>query len=74
MRPPKIYCRAESLKSPEPGAIYPMGPRSARNLAVYEGSWDLPNGSCTSLMAAARQGIGSVHHGGTVTASSPFTE
>jgi hypothetical protein len=42
LRPPKIYCRAESLKSPEPGPIYPMSSGSTRNFAVYGGSCDLP--------------------------------
>jgi hypothetical protein len=34
----KIYCRAESLKSPALVAIYPMPPGSARNLAVHGAS------------------------------------
>ena len=50
LRPPKIYCRAESLKSPEPGAIYPMPPGSARNLAVYEGLAASPVRSVVGLV------------------------
>jgi hypothetical protein len=40
---PTIYWRSESFRSLGVGAIYPMPQGSARNLAVYEGSCDVPN-------------------------------
>ena len=48
---PEIHWRAESLKSPDLDAIYPMPRGSARNLAVYAGSQDLHTDVCTSLLA-----------------------